>query len=147
MNLYTAPGRRGKGLTQSHQPARPDAIRLGGLSEALMAESNGTIIKETRQVLEQILLIEPNNPRAKFYLALGMEQVGNTADARAAFEEIASDSPSDAPWLPLVNEHIGINGCSHAGDIESAGGPRQEDVAAPETGVDGPDADGSWHGS
>jgi cytochrome c-type biogenesis protein CcmH len=61
-------------------------------------------------VLLQILAIEPDNPRAKFYLALGQEQAGSQAEARSAFEAIARSSPADAPWLPLVNEHIAKNG-------------------------------------
>ncbi|MBY5494374.1 c-type cytochrome biogenesis protein CcmI [Rhizobium ruizarguesonis] len=118
-----------------------NAGRLRGMAEALMAESNGKITEETRQALERSLSIEPNNPRTRFYIALGMEQAGKMVDARAAFEAIVKDSPADAPWLPLLNQHIAMNGGAPAGADQAAPGasaaapanPTQQDMAAAET--------------
>lgn len=111
----------------------PSAARLDGLAETLMAISGNQVTDDARKALEQSLAIEPNNPRAKFYLALGLEQTGKTGDAKVAFETIARESPADAPWLPLVNEHIAKNGGSPAtADSKAPGGPTQEDVAAAE---------------
>ncbi|NKK70941.1 c-type cytochrome biogenesis protein CcmI [Rhizobium leguminosarum bv. viciae] len=88
----------------------PDIHRLGGLAAALMAEAHGSVDKETLDVLRQIVQLEPENPRALFYIALGMEQTGRTAEALMAFEALAKLSPADAPWLLLVNQHIAVNG-------------------------------------
>jgi cytochrome c-type biogenesis protein CcmH len=111
----------------------PSATRLDGLAETLMAISGGVVTEDAQKTLEQSLTIEPNNPRAKFYLALGLEQTGKTDDAKAAFETIARSSPADAPWLPLVNEHIAKNGGDPAiADGKALGGPTQQDVAAAE---------------
>jgi len=55
------------------------------------------------------LKLEPNNPRADFYLALALEQSGRRAEALAAFQAIATASPPTAPWMPLVNQHIAAN--------------------------------------
>ncbi|SCB60711.1 cytochrome c-type biogenesis protein CcmH [Rhizobium aethiopicum] len=109
----------------------PSPIRLDGLAEALMAVSDGVVTEEARQVLEQSLTLEPDNPRARFYVALGMEQAGRTDEARRAFEALAQQSPADAPWLPLVNEHIAKNGGA-AAEPAAPGGPTSEDVAAAE---------------
>ncbi|WP_413709092.1 c-type cytochrome biogenesis protein CcmI [Rhizobium sp. Rhizsp82] len=108
----------------------PSAIRLDGLAESLMAGSNGMVTPEVRQTLEQSLSIEPDNPRAKFYVALSLEQAGQTGQAKAAFEAIAKESPADAPWLPLVNDHIAKNGGAPIASNKTPGGPTQEDVAA-----------------
>ena len=119
----------------------PSPARLDGLAETLMAVSDGVVTEETRQVLEQSLTLEPDNPRALFYVALGMEQAGRRDEARQAFEALAKQSPADAPWLPLVNEHIAMNGGAPAGagqaaaaapgvDQAAPGNPTQEDVAA-----------------
>jgi cytochrome c-type biogenesis protein CcmH len=108
----------------------PSAIRLDGLAESLMAGSNGMVTPEVRQTLEQSLSLEPDNPRAKFYVALSLEQSGETEKARAAFEAIAKESPADAPWLPLVNDHIAKNGGAAIASGKAPGGPTQEDVAA-----------------
>ncbi|ANL46043.1 cytochrome-c-type biogenesis protein CcmI/CycH 1 [Rhizobium phaseoli] len=109
----------------------PSPIRLDGLAETLMAVSDGVVTEEARQALEQSLALEPDNPRARFYVALSMEQAGRTDEARRAFEALAQQSPADAPWLPLVNEHIAKNGGA-AAQPTAPGGPTSEDVAAAE---------------
>ncbi|MBB4479869.1 c-type cytochrome biogenesis protein CcmI [Rhizobium etli] len=109
----------------------PSPIRLDGLAETLMAVSDGVVTEEARQALKQSLTLEPNNPRARFYVALSMEQAGRTDEARRAFEALAQQSPADAPWLPLVNEHIAKNGGA-AAQPSAPGGPTSEDVAAAE---------------
>ncbi|MGO7547267.1 c-type cytochrome biogenesis protein CcmI [Rhizobium leguminosarum] len=126
----------------------PSPVRLDGLAETLMAVSDGVVTEEARQVLEQSLTLEPDNPRARFYIALSMEQAGRPNEARQAFEALAKQSPSDAPWLPLVNQHIAMNGGAPAGTNPAApgadpvapgagpaapGNPTQQDVAAAET--------------
>ncbi|WP_432431677.1 c-type cytochrome biogenesis protein CcmI [Rhizobium leguminosarum] len=112
----------------------PSPVRLDGLAETLMAVSDGVVTDEARQVLEQSLTLEPNNPRARFYIALSMEQAGRPDEARKAFEALAKQSPADAPWLPLVNQHIATNGGAPAGaNPATPGNPTQQDVAAAET--------------
>ncbi|MBY5852155.1 c-type cytochrome biogenesis protein CcmI [Rhizobium ruizarguesonis] len=126
----------------------PSPVRLDGLAETLMAVSDGVVTEEARKVLEQSLTLEPDNPRARFYIALGMEQAGRPDEARQAFEALAKQSPADAPWLPLVNQHIAMNGGAPAGTNPAApganpaapganpaapGNPTQQDVAAAET--------------
>ncbi|MGO6850080.1 c-type cytochrome biogenesis protein CcmI [Rhizobium beringeri] len=125
----------------------PSPVRLDGLAETLIAVSDGVVTEEARQVLEQSLTLEPDNPRARFYIALSMEQAGRPDEARQAFEALAKQSPSDAPWLPLVNQHIAMNGGAPAGANQAApgagsaasganpatpGNPTQQDVAAAE---------------
>ena len=130
----------------------PDIHRLGGLAEALMAEAQGSVDKETLDVLRQIVQLEPENPRARFYIALSSEQAGRRDEARQAFEALAKQSPPDAPWLPLVNQHIAMNGgapvavnpgadpaapgavsAASGADPAAPGNPTQQDVAAAET--------------
>ncbi|MBY5569664.1 c-type cytochrome biogenesis protein CcmI [Rhizobium leguminosarum] len=126
----------------------PSPVRLDGLAETLMAVSDGVVTEEARQVLEQSLTLEPDNPRARFYIALSMEQAGRPDEARQAFEALAKQSPADAPWLPLVNEHIAMNGGAKSGadpaapgadpaapgaNLAAPGNPTQQDVAAAKT--------------
>ncbi|WP_432444325.1 c-type cytochrome biogenesis protein CcmI [Rhizobium leguminosarum] len=100
----------------------PSPVRLDGLAETLMAVSDGVVTEEARRVLEQSLTLEPDNPRARFYIALSMEQAGRPKEARQAFEALAKQSPADAPWLPLVNEHIAMNGGAKPGADQAAPG-------------------------
>jgi len=87
----------------------PSGPRLEGLSETLMVQSRGSVTEAVRSALHQLLAVEPQNPRARFYLALALEQAGDRAGARHAFEILHANSPEGAPWIPLVEERIAAN--------------------------------------
>lgn len=109
-------------------------VRLGGYAESLIALSGGLVTNEARDALQKLLAIVPGDPRAQFYLALALKQEGKTPEALAAFEQIVSTSPADAPWLPLVNEHIAsLKGDAPAAAQQAAtplGNPTGDDIAA-----------------
>lgn len=114
----------------------PNTERLDGHAETLIALANGIVTTEARKQLEQSLALKADNARAKFYLALALEQEGKKPEARAAFEALAKEAPAGAPWLPLVNQHIagladgpGGEGGETAGQL---GNPTAGDVAAAE---------------
>lgn len=123
----------------------PTPDRLDGLAEALMTLSGGVVTDDARQNLEQALKLQPENPRARFYLALALEQDGKKQQAQAAFTALKQSSPPGAPWLSAVDEHIALNGgapapqapqsaaAAPAADTPPAdalGGPTAADVAA-----------------
>lgn len=87
----------------------PDAERMNGLGETLMLRNDGIITDDAQMAFQAAQKLEPNNPRADFYLALALEQSGRRAEALAAFQDIATASPPTAPWMPLVNQHIAAN--------------------------------------
>jgi cytochrome c-type biogenesis protein CcmH len=116
----------------------PTPARLGGYSESLIALSGGLITNEAQEALRKLLAIEPNDPRARFYLALALKQEGKVPEALAAFQEIVKASPADAPWLPLVDQHIAsLKDDSAAPAADQAGtalgNPTGDDVAAAQT--------------
>jgi len=118
----------------------PTPARLGGYAESLIALSGGLITTEAQTALQKSLVLEPNDPRAEFYLALALKQEGKRDLALAAFDKLLAQSPQDAPWLPLVNEHItslkGEPTTTDAGTqaAEAApGNPTSDDIAAAAT--------------
>ncbi|MDX3927429.1 MAG: c-type cytochrome biogenesis protein CcmI [Shinella sp.] len=104
----------------------PTSARLDGYAETLIALADGVVTSDAQQNLQQSLALEPDNPRAKFYLALALEQEGKTAEAKAAFETLAKESPAGAAWLPLVERHIA------ALSPDAPGNPTANDMAAAE---------------
>ncbi|ABR59489.1 c-type cytochrome biogenesis protein CcmI [Sinorhizobium medicae] len=84
----------------------PTPARMGGYAEALVAQGGGLVTSEAQNALRKALALDPNDPRSAFYLALGLKQEGKNAEALSAFRKLAGSSPADAPWLPLVNQHI-----------------------------------------
>ena len=105
----------------------PSAERLTGLGETLVAGNDGIVIEAARDAFAQAEELKPGNPRARFYLALSLEQAGKADEARAAFTALAADAPAGAPWLPLVHEHIARTG---GAATPAAPGPTAEDMAA-----------------
>lgn len=99
------------------QGASPE--RMNGLGEVLLAGNDGIVTEEARAAFEQALQLDANDPRARFYLALALEQAGKKSEALDGFQALAKASPADAPWLPLVQQHIAAN----AGGAPVAGLP------------------------
>jgi cytochrome c-type biogenesis protein CcmH len=111
----------------------PTTDRLDGYAEALIALSNGIVTTDARARLEESLKLKPDNPRARYYLALALEQEGKRPEARAAFEALVKDSPKDAAWLPLVETHIAaLDGKAGTQTDGAPGNPTADDVAAAE---------------
>ncbi len=108
--------------------------RLTGLGETLIASNDGIVTEDARSAFAESLRLQAGDPRARFYLALALEQAGRTDEARAAFEALAKDSPADAPWRELVEQHIAATGGAGAPSAseEVPSGPSAGDVAAAE---------------
>ncbi|HEV7308234.1 c-type cytochrome biogenesis protein CcmI [Ensifer sp.] len=108
----------------------PTPARLGGYAEALVVQSGGLVTTKAQDALKQALALDPNDPRSEFYLALGFKQEGKKAEALEAFKRLAATSPADAPWLPLVRQHVAELGGGAAGSGAAPGNPSADDVAA-----------------
>lgn len=104
--------------------------RMSGLGEVLVAGSGGIVTEDARSAFEEALRLDGNNPRAEFYLALVLEQAGKRAEAKAAFEKLLAASPKEAPWVPLVTQHIAANGGEAPAAPAAPGNPSEADVAA-----------------
>ncbi len=136
--IYYRSGRVQEAATAFRNALRilgPTPVRLGGYAESLIALSGGLVTSEAQEALEKSLVIEPNDPRAQFYLALALKQEGKSAEALAAFRKIVASSPANAPWLPLVNDHIaslesGSQPEQSAGTGTKLGNPTADDITA-----------------
>ena len=53
-----------------------------------------------------MLQADPNDARARYYLALARGQAGDMRGALDRWVELAAQSPADAPWLPTVRQRI-----------------------------------------
>ena len=105
----------------------PDTVRATGLGEALTASSGGVVTNEAKAAFQQALTLDPKNPKARYYLGLAAEQDGKKQEAAALWGALASDSPPDAPWLPVLREALARVGAPMA---PAAPGPSSADVAA-----------------
>jgi cytochrome c-type biogenesis protein CcmH len=84
----------------------PDPGRLTAYGEALVLSRDGVVPAEARTAFEQALQADGRLAKARFYLARAAEQDGDRARAKAEYNAILTGSPADAPWLPVVRDHL-----------------------------------------
>lgn len=82
------------------------AETYASLGEMLAAAGNGVVGPEARQAFAAALERDPNNPRSRYYAGLAYVQDGRLPEALAVWQELAADSPAQAPWRPLLEQQI-----------------------------------------
>jgi cytochrome c-type biogenesis protein CcmH len=108
----------------------PDARRFGGLAEAMIVLNKGRVSPEARQVFEQVLALVPDDPRARFYVALADAQDGRFDAAVEKLEALKKDSAADAPWIGVTDDQIARIKADKEAQAKAPGNPTAEDVAA-----------------
>jgi cytochrome c-type biogenesis protein CcmH len=107
-----------------------DARRYGGLAEALVVMNQGRVTPETREAFAKVLELVPDDPRARFYLALADGQDGKFDEAVGKLEALKKDSPADAPWIAVTDDQIARFKSAKEQQAKAPGNPTQDDVAA-----------------
>jgi cytochrome c-type biogenesis protein CcmH len=136
--------------TQAIDLLGPTAEREGDLGEAIIAANNGAVTPEAHAAFERAHQLAPDDPRPRFYIALGLTQAGRTDEARAAWQALLVNAPADEPWVQVAERELaGLGGpaanpptdnsptdnaastaAAPATAGATAGGPSASDVAA-----------------
>lgn len=86
---------------------QPDDLDVkSAQAEMATAANGGTVSPEARQVFEAMLVKDPKDVRARFFLALAKLQAGDARGALDGWRALMADTPADAPWLPVVQARI-----------------------------------------
>lgn len=104
-------------MTQNPEPAieayrralaiTPDDAPLhSALAESLTFAAGGTVTEEARREFETALARDPRDPAGRFYVSLAKAQAGRTREAFDGWLALLSDTPADAPWLPVVRRQL-----------------------------------------
>jgi cytochrome c-type biogenesis protein CcmH len=76
------------------------------LGESIALANDGSVVPEARAAFMKALKLEPRDARARFYVGLAYAQINKTTEAINIWQELLKDSPTDAPWVTMVKEHI-----------------------------------------
>ncbi len=125
------------------------AILWSALGEArVMASERDPMPDKAVEAFEKAIAIDPNDPRARYFLAVQKDLGGNHAGAISDWLALLEDTPTDAPWrndLIRTIEQVGkINDIDVADRLAAAGaqspqvptaarpipGPTRQDLAA-----------------
>ncbi|QFU17065.1 c-type cytochrome biogenesis protein CcmI [Microvirga thermotolerans] len=107
-----------------------DAGRLANYGEALVIARDGMVTAEAQAAFQEALSLDPSSAKARLYLARAAEQDGQPEKAKAAYRDILSSSPPDAPWRGFVQEQIArIDGNQGAAAEAVRKGPDADAIA------------------
>lgn len=140
---YLAIGRLDKALASYESAIAVDRNFTGLLStyaEVMVMDAQGGVLAPAVKIFEEAVALDPNDVRAKFYLAQSQYQVGRPDLALQAYIELANSAPATAPWQPMVREAAIAIGNELELSIEDqlpeipqapvASGPNAEDMQA-----------------
>jgi cytochrome c-type biogenesis protein CcmH len=80
--------------------------RRAAYGEALVAAAGGIVTDKAREAFVKAAGEEPEQPQARFYLALAAEQDGKKDEAIRDYEVLAAQAPPGAPWLGAVQSRL-----------------------------------------
>lgn len=82
------------------------AKTLAELGESLVLANGGAVMPEALGDFYKALKRDPKDARARFYIALSAAQIGDFKQAVSIWKGIQKDLPPDAPWAPIISNHI-----------------------------------------
>ncbi|MER9379997.1 c-type cytochrome biogenesis protein CcmI [Mesorhizobium sp. M0578] len=106
------------------------AARQAGLGEAIANAAGGIVSAEAQAAFEAALKLDPANPKASFYLAMGMAQEGRIAEATAAWQKMLAALPQGSPWRGAVEQALAESAARSVASEAPAKGPTAEDIDA-----------------
>lgn len=106
------------------------AARQAGLGEAIANAAGGIVSAEAQAAFEAALKLDPANPKAAFYLAMGMAQEGRMAEATAAWQKMLAALPQGSPWRGAVEQALAESAARSVASGAPAKGPSAEDIDA-----------------
>lgn len=83
-----------------------DAVTWSELGEAVVMTNGGVVVPEALLAFANSVGIEPHGERARFYIGLAEAQIGNLKQAVAVWRDLERTSDPNAPWLPMLRDHI-----------------------------------------
>lgn len=111
----------------------PSAERHSARGEALVMAADGLVTADAVAAFTAALALEPNEPRAAYFLGRAAEQNGRPADAARIWGQLAARTPPNAPYRPLLMAALARVGAQPPPALpspQSAPGPGAADVAA-----------------
>ncbi|WP_187970215.1 c-type cytochrome biogenesis protein CcmI [Aquibium microcysteis] len=131
--IYLRLERAGEAATAFRNAIRlqgDSAQRWTGLGEALMAGAGGVVTADAAAAFERAAVLDPADPRPRFFLATAKAQEGDLAGAADDLGALLSTLEADSPWRPVVEQTLAQATAEAQRRAAAAPGPSSEDVEA-----------------
>ena len=76
-------------------------------ARALILAADGTVTSEAKKSLDMLLILEPQNAEARYFLAMHKMQSGDTKNAMHEMKELYKTLPADSPLKDMIDRQIG----------------------------------------
>lgn len=100
--------------------------RQAGLGEAITNAAGGIVSAEAQTAFEAALKLDPAQPKAAFYLSVGLVQEGRRDEAVVGWKKMLAGLPQDSPWRGAVEQALAKSG----NPDEVSPGPGKQEVEA-----------------
>jgi cytochrome c-type biogenesis protein CcmH len=89
------------------------------------------VTADAQAAFSRALELEPQQPKASFFLASGLAQEGKVAEALSAWQAMMIALPQDSPWRNAVAQAVqDANSRLASAGSETAPGPSQDEIDA-----------------
>lgn len=102
------------------------AEREAALGETLVLRGEGIVNEDAARAFKAALALEPDMPKARYFLGLAAEQDGRRAEAVAIWTKLVEEAPPGAPWVGVVRAAL-----ARAGAPVPAPMPQMKPAAPP----------------
>lgn len=82
-------------------------LLLLAYASALISDAGGKVTDDARQTLQMVLLQQPENPEARYLLAVRLLQEGKTEAAMKNMKELYHSLPDNSPMKAVIDRQIG----------------------------------------
>jgi cytochrome c-type biogenesis protein CcmH len=83
-----------------------NAEYLSAQGEATVLAAQGQVTPAAEDIFRKAVSLDPADPRARYYLAVGKDQKGDAKGAMADWIALLKSAPPGAPWAPEVRSFV-----------------------------------------
>jgi len=76
------------------------------LAEVQIFAAGGSITPAVKATIQKVMLINPNDPRARYYAGIAAREAGEIKKALKTWLALEADSQPNAPWRKLLSKRI-----------------------------------------
>ncbi|MBU6298248.1 MAG: c-type cytochrome biogenesis protein CcmI [Alphaproteobacteria bacterium] len=76
------------------------------LGETIVMANDGAVVPDAINAFAHALQVDAREPRARYYFGLAAAQAHEWRRAVAIWRDLEKDSAANAPWLPILRQHI-----------------------------------------
>ncbi|MFP5330309.1 MAG: tetratricopeptide repeat protein [Alphaproteobacteria bacterium] len=108
-NMHFMAGKYDEAVAAYHRAIELGADDSGTWSEfgeAIVMASEGSVAPQALAAFANAISRDPKDARARYYVGMAQAQIGNFRQAVAVWRDLEQGADPNAPWLPMVRQHV-----------------------------------------